>query len=116
METGDRHTERQSTTPGEIAHEAIKRHFPSLMKVVATGDIVPHLYSKGMLDESTFDIVTSPNATISSSQKGTIILKSVQSSVQVKPEKFDTFCRILKSEGDQSDLADELTGSYLYVH
>lgn len=107
--------ERAPRTRGEAAHETIKRLFPSLMKVVATGDTLIHLYSNGMVDDSTFDIVTSPNATLSNTQKGINVLKSVQISVQAKPEKFDTFCRILKSEGDQAKLADELAGSYFIV-
>ena len=107
--------ERAPKTPGEAAHEAIKRHFPSLMNVVTSGDIVPHLYAKGLLDESTFDIVTSPQATISSTQKATAIVKSIQKSVQAKPEKFDTFCLILKSKelADQAELAREIAGTVL---
>ena len=107
--------ERAPRTPGEAAREAIKRHFPFLTNVVATGDILTHLYSKGMVDDSTFDIVTSPTATLSNSQKGIAILKSVQISVQAKPEKLDVFCRILKSEGDQAELAYELAGIILTV-
>ena len=105
--------ERAPRAPGEAAHEAIKRHFPSLVHVVATGDILTHLYSRGMVDDSTFDIVTSPTATLSSSQKGIAVLKSVQISVKAKPEKLDVLCRILKSEGDQAELANELAGIFL---
>ena len=96
---------------GEMAHEVIKKHFPELMMVVATGDILAHLYSEGMVDDSTFDLVTTPNATMSSIQKGTTVLKRVQNSLKVAPDKFDALCRILKFEGDHAELADKLKGS-----
>lgn len=107
--------ERAPRAPGEAAHEAIKRHFPSLVDVVATGDILTHLYSKGVVDDSTFDVVTSPTATLSSSQKGIAVLKSVQITVKAKPEKFDVLCSILKSEGNQAELANELAGKPVII-
>ena len=110
--------ERAPRAPGEAAHEAIKKHFPSLVDVVATGDILTHLYSRGMVDDSTFDVVTSPTATLSSSQKGIAVLKSVQITVKAKPDswKFDVLCSILKSEGNQAELANELAGKPIIIY
>ena len=102
---------RSAGAEGRAAHQAIKKHFFLLMNAVVTGDIIVHLYSEGMVDDSTFDVVTSRSAVMSSQQRGTEVLKNVQAKVQAKPDKFKKFCEILKSDGDHTDLADKLSGS-----
>lgn len=93
---------------GEAAHKAIRKHFPSLMKVVATGDIVENLYAEEVIDESTFEVVTATNAVLSNKQKGTKVLKDVQILVSSKPDAFDTFCKIVSSDGQHKDLVMNL--------
>ena len=113
MDGADHETrkDRPPAAQGQKAREAIKKHFPSLMNVVATEVVLAHLYAAGMVDDSTFDVVTSHNVALSNNQKGTAVLKSIQSTVQVKPDKFNKLCQILKSEGDHEELADELAGT-----
>lgn len=94
---------------GEAAHKALRKHFPALMKVVASGDIVENLYAEEIIDESTFEVVTTPGTLLSNKQKGTRILKDVQVSVSSKPKAFETFCQFLKSEG-HTDIVLRLRG------
>lgn len=106
--------EEQPKAQGEAAHKAIRKHFPSLMKIVATGDIVENLYADEIVEESTFEVVTAPSSVLSNKQKGTKVLKDVQITVNAKSEKFETFCNILKSEG-HSDIVLKLKGILVYV-
>ena len=95
---------------GEAAHKTIRKHFPTLMKIVATGDIVENLYAEEIIEESTFEIVTAINATMSNKQKGTKILKDVQIVVHSKPEHFETFCKVLEAEKNHTDAVQNLKG------
>ena len=101
--------EKTELAHGEAAHKAIRKHFPTLMKVVATGDIVENLYANEIIEESTFEVVTAPTSTLSNKQKGTKILKDVQITVNAKPKHFQTFCDVLKAEG-HPDLVLKLKG------
>ena len=101
--------DRTAKAQGEAAYRAIRKHFPSLMKVVATGDIVETLYAEEIVEESTFEVVTTTNSNLSSKQKGTKILKDVQIAVESKSYAFETFCRVLKQEG-QAELSCQLQG------
>ena len=93
----------------EAAHKAIRKHFPQLSRVVATGDIPDHLYAEEVIEESTFEVVTDTNVPLTNKQKGTKILKNVQIVVHSKLKAFDNFCRILKSEG-HPDIVLKLRG------
>ena len=106
MASGDDSTTK---TQGEAAYKAVRKHFLSLAKVVATGDIVERLYEEEIVDDSTLEIVTATNTTLTNKQKGSKILQDVQISVESKPSTFDTFCRILKSEG-REELSHQLRG------
>ena len=94
---------------GEAAHKTLRKHFPTLMKIVASGDIVETLYAEDIIEESTFEVVTASNSTLMNKQKGTKILKDVQISVHSKPKAFEIFCRVLKSEG-HDDIVVKLKG------
>ena len=94
---------------GEAAHKTLRKHFPTLMKIVASGDIVENLYAEEIIKESTFEVVTAPSTVISDKQKGTKIIKDVQVSVHSKPKAFEAFCQILKSEG-HDDVVSKLQG------
>lgn len=96
---------------GEAAHKALRKHFPTLMKIVASGDIVENLYAEEIIEESTFEVVTAPGTLMINKQKGTKILKDVQVSVHSKPKAFETFCRVLKSEG-HDDIVVKLKGMF----
>ena len=95
---------------GEAAHKTIRKHFPTLMKIVATGDIVETLYAEEIIEESTFEIITAINTVMSNKQKGTKILKDVQIAVHSKPEHFETFCKILEAEKNHTDVVQNLKG------
>ena len=71
-----------------------------------------NLYSEEIVEESTFEIVTATNSTLSTKQKGNKILKDVQMSVESKSDSFEIFCRILKQEG-QGEISCQLQGRML---
>ena len=101
--------EEPPKTQGEAAHKTLRKHFPTLMKIVATGDVVETLYSEEIIEESTFEVVTAPATLMTNKQKGTKVLKDVQVSVHSKPKAFEMFCRVLKSEG-HDDVVVKLKG------
>lgn len=103
--------EEQPKAQGEAAHKTLRKHFPTLMKIVASGDIVENLYAEEIIEESTFEVVTAPGTVMANKQKGTKILRDVQVSVHSKPKAFDIFCRVLKSEG-HDDIVIKLKGTY----
>lgn len=100
---------------GEAAHKTIRKYFPTLMKIVATGDIAETLYAEEIIDESTFEIVTAINTVMSNKQKGTKILKDVQAVVHSKPEQFETFCKILEAEKNHRDIVQNLKGIQIFA-
>ena len=104
-------TSAENTTQahGQAAYKAIRKHFPSLMKVVATGDIVDHLYAEEVIEQSTHEVVTDAGNALSTKQKGNKVLKDVQVSVESKSEAFQIFCGVLQSEG-QEELSHLLQG------
>ncbi len=94
---------------GEAAHKTLRKNFPTLMKIVASGDIVENLYAEEIIEESTFEVVTAPGTLMTNKQKGTKVIKDVQVSVHSKPKAFETFCQVLKSEG-HDDVVSKLKG------
>ena len=94
---------------GEAAHRTLRKHFPILMKIIASGDIVENLYAEEIVEESTFEVVTGSGTLMTNKEKGTKILKDVLVSVRSKPKAFEIFCRVLKSEG-HGDIVGKLEG------
>lgn len=100
---------------GTAASKAIRRNFPKLSKAVTRGDILEELYAQELIDQQTFEIYTNPSLT--DRDKGRKILLEVQSTVEIQPDHFDTFCSILDDESDVTkDLSKRLRGTYIYIY
>ena len=94
---------------GEAASKAIRRNFPKLSKAVTRGDIPEELYAQELIDQPTFDIFA--NQSFTDQEKGRKILLEVQKAVEIQPDLFDAFWRILCDEAVAKDLAQRLRGS-----
>ena len=93
---------------GEAASKAIRRNFPKLSKAVTRGDVPEELYAQELIDQPTFNIFA--NQSFTDQEKGRKILLEVQKAVEIQPDLFDTFCRILRDEAVTKDLAQRLRG------
>ena len=93
---------------GEAGSKAIRRNFPKLSKAVTRGDIPEELYAQELISQPTFDIFA--NQSFTDQEKGRKILLEVQKTVEIQPDLFDAFYRILCDEAVTKDLAQRLRG------
>ena len=93
---------------GEAASKAIRRNFPRLSQAIMKGNIPEELYAQEMIDQLTFDIFS--NQSFTDQEKGRKMLLAVQKAVEIQPNLFNAFYRILRDEAMTTDLAQRLRG------
>ena len=93
---------------GEAASKAIRRNFPRLSQAIMKGNIPEELYAQEMIDQLTFDIFS--NQSFTDQEKGRKMLLAVQKAVEIQPNLFNAFYRILRDEAMTKDLAQRLRG------
>ena len=93
---------------GEAASKAIRRNFPRLSQAIMKGNIPEELYAQRLIDQVTFDAFA--NQSFTDQEKGRKILLEVQKVVEIQPDLFDAFCRILCDEAVTKYLAQHLRG------
>ena len=92
-----------------LAHSVLKGLFQPLCEAVTRSESTfVSLYSKGILDEDTFEAVTSQHLTCTA--KGIKIVRAVQKAVRIKVDAFEQFCAILDEDPIAKELVQELRG------
>ena len=103
----------ESLMKGSAATNAIRKNYGLLHKAVTIGDIPMSLYSEGMIEENTFQQITTPGNGLTDADKGHLILKNVKKMVQIDPSRIELFCMILNSQEGAKKVASTLHGKLL---
>lgn len=88
---------------GQAAYKAIRRKTKLLSAAVTTGQLPEDLFSEELIDDETFEFATNSSST--QREKGNKIMRAVRNAVQLKPEAFEDFCRLLENESTTKELS-----------
>ena len=92
----------------QAASEAIRKHHVELLEPITFGTTIDELYSKGLIEDPVYEAATSLSLT--TQDKGRMILREVQKKVKANPKLFVVFCDILARNDTTLDTSKSLRG------
>jgi len=90
---------------GQAAYKAIRKKTKLLSAAVTTGQLPEDLFSEELIDDETFEFATNSSCPSTQREKGNKIMRAVRNAVQLKPEAFEDFCRLLENESATKELS-----------
>ena len=97
------------------ASEALRMHHKELMKLPLQ-DLLPELYSDGLITEETQERIVHPRAAYIKSDANQLILQDVRQAIGNQLENLDRFLKSLQTLQPAVGLSQRIKGMYMYVN
>ena len=97
------------------ASEALRIHHKELTKLPLQ-DLLPELYSDGLITEETQERIAHPRAVYIKREANQLILKDVRQTVGNQPEHLERFLKSLQTLQPAVGLSERIKGTYMYVN
>ena len=97
------------------ASEALRIHHKELMKLPLQ-DLLPELYSDGLITEETQERIAHPRAVYIKREANQFILQDVRQAIGNQPGHLDRFLKSLQTLQPAVGLSQRIKGTYMYVN
>ena len=96
------------------ASEALRMHHKELMKLPLQ-DLLPALYSDGLITEETQERIAHPRAVYIKREANQLILQDVRQASGNQPGNLDRFLKSLQTLQPAVGLSQQIKGTYVHV-
>ena len=96
------------------ASEALRMHHKELMKLPLQ-DLLPELYSDGLITEETQERIAHPRAVYTKKEANQFILQDIKQAIGNQPGNLDRFLKSLQTLQPAVGLSLQIKGTYVHV-